>query len=151
MIAGPMDYHLGGFRAADRNHFKPANVKPSVLGTRCQHLAMYVVYENPMPMVCDAPTAYEGQPGFDFIRQVPTAWDETRVLSGKVGEYIVVARRKGHDWYLGAMTGSPAASLAANGVSSIATAVLRAAAMAMLIAGIARLAAPARHDPCEPS
>jgi alpha-glucosidase len=63
-----------------------------------------VVYENPMPMVCDAPTAYEGQTGFDFIRQVPTSWDETRVLSGQVGDYIVVARRKGSDWYLGAMT-----------------------------------------------
>jgi alpha-glucosidase len=104
MLAGPMDYHLGGFRSANRDQFKPTVFKPSVLGTRCHHLAMYVVFENPMPMVCDAPTAYEGQPGFDFIRQVPTTWDETRVLNGKVGNYIVVARRKGADWYLGAMT-----------------------------------------------
>ncbi len=103
-IAGPMDYHLGGFRAVNRDQFKPQSIKPSVLGTRCHHLAMYVVYENPMPMVSDAPTAYEGQPGFDFIRQVPTTWDETRVLSGQVGNYIVVARRSGSDWYLGAMT-----------------------------------------------
>ena len=63
-----------------------------------------MVYDNPMPMVSDAPTAYEGQPGFDFIRQVLTSWDETRVLSGQVGDYIVVARRKGSDWFLGAMT-----------------------------------------------
>jgi alpha-glucosidase len=104
MVAGPMDYHLGGFRAARRSEFKPENFKPSVLGTRCHHLAMYVVYENPMPMVSDAPSAYEGQPGFDFIRQVPTTWDETRVLAGSIGEYIVVARRKGADWYVGAMT-----------------------------------------------
>ena len=104
MLAGPMDYHLGGFRSVNRDQFKPSVIKPSVLGTRCHHLAMYVVFENPMPMVCDAPTAYEGQPGFEFIRQVPTTWDETRVLSGKVGRYIVVARRKGDDWYLGAMT-----------------------------------------------
>jgi alpha-glucosidase len=104
MLAGPMDYHLGGFRSVNRDQFKPTSIKPSVLGTRCHHLAMYVVYENPMPMVCDAPTAYEGQPGFEFLRQVPTTWDETRVLSGKVGNYIVVARRKGADWYVGAMT-----------------------------------------------
>jgi alpha-glucosidase len=104
MLAGPMDYHLGGFRSVNRDQFKPQGMKPGVLGTRCHHLAMYVVYENPMPMVCDAPTAYEGQPGFDFIRQVPTSWDETRVLSGQVGDYIVVARRNGSAWYLGAMT-----------------------------------------------
>jgi alpha-glucosidase len=55
-------------------------------------------------MLCDAPTAYEGQPGFDFLKQVPTTWDETRVLNNKVGNYIVVARRSGAQWYLGAMT-----------------------------------------------
>jgi alpha-glucosidase len=111
LLAGPMDYHLGGFRSVNRDQFKPQNFKPVVLGTRGHHLAMYVVFENPMPMVCDAPTAYEGQPGFDFIRQVPTTWDETRVLAGKVGEYIVVARRKSSDWYLGAMTDWTARSL----------------------------------------
>jgi len=104
MLAGPLDYHLGGFRSVNRDQFKPLNAKPNVLGTRCHHLAMYVVFENPMPMVSDAPTAYEGQPGFEFICQVPTTWDETRVLRGKVGNYIVTARRKGADWYLGAMT-----------------------------------------------
>jgi alpha-glucosidase len=57
-----------------------------------------------MPMVCDTPDSYLGQPGFDFLREVPTTWDETRVLSGEVGEYIVLARRKGSDWYVGAMT-----------------------------------------------
>jgi alpha-glucosidase len=104
LLAGPMDYHLGGFRSVNPEDFKPVSTKPSVLGTRCHHLAMYVVFENPMPMVCDAPTAYEGQPGVDFIRQVPTTWDETRVLSGEVGHYILVARRKGREWFLGAMT-----------------------------------------------
>ncbi len=104
MLAGAMDYHLGGFRSVTRAQFKPENFKPVVLGTRAHHLAMYVVFENPMPMLADAPTAYEGQPGFDFLKRVPTTWDETRVLSGKVGEHIVIARRKGDDWYLGAMT-----------------------------------------------
>ena len=104
MLAGPMDYHLGGFRSVRREDFKSQGVAPIVVGTRCHHLAMYVVYENPMPMVVDYPTRYEYQPGFDLIEQVPTTWDETRVLSAKVGDYIVLARRKGSDWYIGAMT-----------------------------------------------
>jgi alpha-glucosidase len=104
LLAGPVDYHLGGFRAAARDQFKPRDELPIVLGTRCHQLAMYVVYENPMPMVCDVPTAYEGQPGFDFIVDVPTTWDETRFVAGEAGEYIVVARRSGSTWYLGGIT-----------------------------------------------
>jgi len=52
-------------------------------------------------MVADYPTAYEGQPGFDFLKLVPTWWDETRVLSAQIGELLVTARRKGPTWYLG--------------------------------------------------
>ncbi len=104
MVAGPMDYHLGGFRGATRAGFAPRNLKPVVFGTRCLMLAMYVVYENPMPMVCDTPDTYAGQPGFDFLCAVPTTWDETRVLQGEVGNDIVVARRHGAGWYVGAMT-----------------------------------------------
>lgn len=104
LLAGPMDYHLGGFRSVRRENFKPRGVSPIVLGTRCHHLAMYVVYENPIPQVVDYPTTYENAPGFDFIEQVPVTWDETRVPVSKVGDYIVVARRSGNDWYVGAMT-----------------------------------------------
>ncbi len=57
-----------------------------------------------MPMVCDVPSAYEGQPGFDFLVDVPTTWDETRFVAGEAGEYVVVARRSGDSWYLGGMT-----------------------------------------------
>jgi alpha-glucosidase len=103
-LAGPTDYHLGGFRAVPADLFQPRNVMPNVLGTRCHHLAMYVVYDNPMPMVCDTPSSYEGQAGFDFLKNVPTTWDETRFLTGRVGEFVVVARRKGKHWYLGGMT-----------------------------------------------
>ena len=74
------------------------------MGTRCHNLALYVVYENPMPMVADAPSSYEGQMGFDFITEVPTTWDETRFVVGEPGEYIVVARRKGNAWYMGGIT-----------------------------------------------
>ena len=65
---------------------------------------MYVCFDNPNPMIADYPTAYEGQPGFDFLKQVPTWWDETRVLDGQVGELLVTARRKGKAWYLGCMS-----------------------------------------------
>jgi alpha-glucosidase len=103
-LAGPTDYHLGGFRAVAPDRFQPRNIMPNVLGTRCHHLAMYVVYENPMPMVCDTPSSYEGQEGFDFLKHVPTTWDETRFLTGQVRDFVVVARRKDAAWYLGGMT-----------------------------------------------
>ncbi|MFC1633368.1 glycoside hydrolase family 97 protein [Planctomycetota bacterium] len=110
MLAGPLDYHLGGFRAIAKDQFpnnhisEKNNIAPRVLGTRCHHLAMYVVYENPVSMVCDYPTAYKNQPGFSFIQQVPTIWDETKVINAQVGDYITVARRNKDDWYVGTMT-----------------------------------------------
>jgi alpha-glucosidase len=103
-LAGPTDYHLGGFRSLARSDFRARNINPYVLGTRCHQLALYVVYENPMPQVCDTPSAYEGQPGFEFIEAVPTTWDETRFLAGRPGEFMAVARRHGTDWYLGGIT-----------------------------------------------
>jgi alpha-glucosidase len=103
-LAGPVDYHLGGFRAVSRKEFKPRDRAPVIMGTRANQLALYVVYENPMPMVADAPQSYEGQTGFEFIEQVPTTWDETRFLVGDPGEYIVLARRKGADWYIAGIT-----------------------------------------------
>jgi alpha-glucosidase len=103
-LAGPTDFHLGGFRAAARGEFKPRDLMPRVLGTRCHQLALYIVYENPMPMVADAPEAYENQPGFDFLVDVPTTWDETKFVAGEAGEYVVLARRSGDTWYMGGIT-----------------------------------------------
>ena len=103
MVAGPMDYHAGGFRAVTRAAFAPHYIAPNVLGTRCHHLAMYVCFDNPSPMLADYPGAYVGEPGFDFLKLVPTWWDETRVLVGEVGEVLVTARRKGRTWYVGGM------------------------------------------------
>jgi alpha-glucosidase len=111
LIAGPMDYHLGGFRAVTRAEFQPHNIAPNVLGTRCHMLGLYVCYDNPNPMVADYPTAYEGQPGFEFLQLVPTWWDETRVLVGKIGEVLVTARRKGKTWYVGGISAGPARDL----------------------------------------
>ncbi len=103
-LAGSTDYHLGGFRAATPATFRVQYTRPMVQGTRCHMLAMYMALENPLGMVCDYPDAYIGQPGFDFLQKVPTTWEETRVLDGKPGEYLVIARRKGADWYIGAIT-----------------------------------------------
>jgi alpha-glucosidase len=111
LLAGPMDYHLGGFRAVTRAEFKPHVIAPNVLGTRGHHLAMYVCFDNPNPMVCDYPAAYEGQPGLDFLTTVPTWWDETRVLVGEIGEVLVTARRRGQTWYVGGMAATRAREL----------------------------------------
>ena len=103
-LAGPVDFHLGGLRCVTREKFKPIDRAPNVMGTRCHHFALYVVYENPMPMVADGPHVYEGLKGFAFIRDVPTTWDETKFVVGEAGEYIVVARRSGENWYLAGIT-----------------------------------------------
>jgi len=72
---------------------------------------MYVVYESPFACVSDSPANYRGQAGLDFLAAVPTSWDETRFLAGDLGEYVVVARRRGSDWYIGAMNNEHARSV----------------------------------------
>lgn len=104
MLAGPMDFTPGAFRNAARGEFKALDVAPMSQGTRAHQLAMYVVYESPLVMVSDYPEAYEGQPGLEFIEKVPSVWDDTKVLAGRPAEHIVLARRSGENWYLGAMT-----------------------------------------------
>ena len=104
LLAGATDYHLGGFRAVTENNFVARNDHPFCMGTRCHMLAMYVVLESYLGLVCDYPEAYEGQPGFEFICKVPTIWDETKVLSAGVSQYITIARRKGTDWFVGSLT-----------------------------------------------
>lgn len=103
MLAGPLDYHQGGFRAVRPGDFSPRNVAPLVQGTRSRMLAMYVVYEDPMPMMVDYPEAYRGQRGLSFIVDVPTVWDETRVLHDQVGDLVAIARRRNAEWWFGAM------------------------------------------------
>jgi alpha-glucosidase len=103
MLVGPLDFHQGSFRGVPAEHFKPRNAAPLVMGTPCRTLASYVVYQNHLSMVADYPSAYQGHPGLPVLAQIPTAWDDTRVLAGSVGEYVVLARRHGGDWYVGAM------------------------------------------------
>jgi alpha-glucosidase len=111
MLAGPMDYTPGGFRHVPPEDFiyhtgggRWLRVPPYVMGTRCHQLAMMVVYESALQILCDSPYNYKNQEGLEFLKQVPTVWDETRVLEGYPGQYIIIARRKGSTWYLGGMT-----------------------------------------------
>jgi alpha-glucosidase len=104
MMAGPMDYTPGAMRNATRANFRPIGSNPMSQGTRCCQLAMYVVFEAPLQMLSDNPTIYmKEQECTDFITSVPTTFDETVSLDGKVGEYAAIARRKGDIWYVGAL------------------------------------------------
>jgi alpha-glucosidase len=111
MLAGPMDYTPGGFDNVTPAEFQPRNIKPMVMGTRAHQLALYVVFDSPLTMVSDYPEAYKGQKDFEFIKEVPSSWDETHVVSGKVGEFVTIARKKGSDWYLGGITNRDAREL----------------------------------------
>ncbi len=103
--SGPMDYTQGAMRNATKKNYAPVNSEPMSQGTRCRQLAMYMVFDAPLNMLCDSPSAYMREPECtEFIAGVPTYWDETRILAGKMGEYIITARRKGDNWYIGGMT-----------------------------------------------
>jgi alpha-glucosidase len=105
MFLGPMDYTPGATRNVPKKSFAPIFEAPMSLGTRCHQLAMYVVYESPLQMLADSPSSYLREPEMmEFLGPVPSVWDETRVLDAKIGDYVAVARRKGREWYLGAMT-----------------------------------------------
>lgn len=104
-IAGPMDYTQGAMVNAARHNFRPIHNQPMAPGTRAHQLALYMILYSPLNMLCDSPSNYRReQECTDFIASVPTVWDETRVLDAKMGEYIVTARRKGNDWFIGGIT-----------------------------------------------
>jgi alpha-glucosidase len=105
MIAGPMDYTPGAMRNANKQSFRPIYSMPMSQGTRCHQLAMYIMYEAPFEMLSDNPTAYMHETeSVNFISSIPTTFDETIALDGKVSEYAVIAREKNDTWYIGAMS-----------------------------------------------
>ena len=105
MIAGPMDYTPGAMRNATKSEFKPSHSNPVSQGTRCHQLALYTIFEAPLQMMADSPTAYmKEQESTDFIAKTPTTFDETVALDGEVGKFVALARRKATTWYLGAIT-----------------------------------------------
>ncbi|MBP5505085.1 MAG: glycoside hydrolase family 97 protein [Bacteroidales bacterium] len=104
LVAGPCDYTQGAMRNAIKVNYYPCDNEPMSQGTRCRQLAEYVVFDAPFTMLCDSPTNYEAEEECTrFIASIPTVWDETIALDGKIGEYIVMARRNGSKWYLAAM------------------------------------------------
>ncbi len=112
MVAGPMDYEPGLLDNATKETFRPIGGKVMSIGTRCNQLAMFVVYESPIQIFSGNPS--QGLLETDFMEllgSIPTTWDETKVVDGKVGDYIVTARKKGNAWYLGAMTDATARTL----------------------------------------
>jgi alpha-glucosidase len=105
MMAGPMDYTPGAMRNATKSEFKPSHSNPVSQGTRSHQLALYTIFEAPLQMMADSPTAYiKEQESTDFIAKIPTTFDETVALDGSVGNYVAIARKKGNNWYLGAIT-----------------------------------------------
>ena len=105
MLAGPMDFTPGAMLNGTKDNFKVAFDRPMSQGTRCHQLAMYVIYESPLQMLCDNPSNYlKEKECLDFLSIVPTVWDTTIVLDAKVADYVLIARRNGEDWYIGGMT-----------------------------------------------
>ena len=105
MAAGRMDYTQGAMINCTKGYAYPYNARPMSQGTRCRQLAEYAIFEAPLTMLCDSPSNYMAEPECtDFIAEFPTTWDETVPVCGKVGEYVAIARRKGNDWYVGALT-----------------------------------------------
>ena len=107
MVAGFMDYTPGAMRnrAFDAPPYDKEKDTRVCYGTRCHQLALFPLFEAPIQMLCDSPTQYRSEPECTaFITKVPTVWDETRGVAGAIGKFAAVARRKGREWWLGAIT-----------------------------------------------
>ncbi|MGD0411738.1 MAG: glycoside hydrolase family 97 protein [Verrucomicrobiota bacterium] len=117
LALGPGDFTPGGFLNTPPAQFQPvqqtggaaagrgpAPTATEVQGTRCAELALFVCFDSPVCCVCDHPSHIKDQPGADFLKIVPTVWDDTKVLDGDVGRHLVMVRRSGQDWFLGALT-----------------------------------------------
>lgn len=102
MVAGPLDYTQGSMRNASRKNYKPVYAEPMSQGTRVRQMAEYVLFESPLSMLCDSPCNYAKEPECtNFITRIPTVWDDSKALDGKISEYAVIARKKDDVWYVG--------------------------------------------------
>jgi alpha-glucosidase len=105
MVAGPMDYTPGAMVNMDSANFTPKFTRPESQGTRVHQIALYIIYESPLQMLSDSPSNYmKEQESVDFISGIPVVWDDIKVLQGKVGDYLLLARRSGQEWFVGALT-----------------------------------------------
>ena len=106
-VVGPMDYTQGAMRNAIKKNYYPCYTQPMSQGTRCRQMALYVIFNSPLNMLCDSPSAYQKEENYDcarFMAEIPVVWDETRVLHAELGKCVVIARRKGKTWYVGGIT-----------------------------------------------
>ncbi len=105
MVAGPMDYTPGAMINMDSANFTPQFTRPESQGTRVHQIALYVIYESPLQMLSDSPSNYLREPETtDFIVKIPVVWDDIKVLDAKVGDYLLLTRRSGREWFVGALT-----------------------------------------------
>ncbi|MEE9167472.1 MAG: glycoside hydrolase family 97 protein [Candidatus Neomarinimicrobiota bacterium] len=105
MVTGPMDYTPGAMINAQPGQFRTTFTRPMSMGTRAHQVAMYMIYESPLQMMADSPSNYlKESESAEFISRIPTVWEDTRVLEASVGEYLILARKNGSYWYVGAMT-----------------------------------------------
>ena len=105
MVAGPMDFTPGAMVNMDKANFNPQFTRPASQGTRVHQMSMYVIYESPLQMLADSPSNYmKEQECTDFIVSIPVVWDDLKVLDAKTGDYLLLARRSGSDWFVGGMT-----------------------------------------------
>ena len=105
MVAGPMDYTPGAMVNMEKANFTPHFTRPASQGTRVHQMALYVIFESPLQMLSDLPSNYmKEQECTDFIVKVPVVWDDLKVLDAKIGDYLLLARRSGNKWFIGALT-----------------------------------------------
>jgi alpha-glucosidase len=105
MVAGPMDYTPGAMVNMDSANFTPQFTRPESQGTRVHQIALYIIYESPLQMLSDSPSNYMKEPeSTGFIVKIPVVWDDIKVLDAKVGDYLLLARRSGNEWFVGALT-----------------------------------------------
>lgn len=105
MLAGQMDYTPGAFLNVTKEQFRQQT--PAIVwNTRAAELSKFVIYESPLTVVCDHPDNILNQPGAEFLKIVPTTWDDIKFIGGYPGDYVAIAKRSGDKWFLGVMNGS---------------------------------------------
>jgi len=113
MLAGQMDYTPGAFLNVTKEQYK--NQTPAVVwNTRAAELSKFVIYESPLTVVCDHPDNILNQPGSDFLKIVPTTWDDIKYVGGYPGDYVAIAKRSGDKWFIGVMNNSLGKSVEIN-------------------------------------
>jgi len=115
MLAGPLDYEPGLLLNAQKDQFRPIGKNPMSIGTRCHQLAMFAVYDSPLQIFSGNISQGLKEPEFmQLLGSIPTTWDETKILQGKVGEFIITARKKGNKWFVAGLNNSNARAISVN-------------------------------------